>query len=157
MLFGKNHPNPNTPKPPNPNQKHPQTTPITQQTKPYLYPQPHTPKNTGDKKMTHHHHENNDPEDFYTEVRKLEVRLKEYTEEEQTFVEHLQEAIAQLKELHEAAEKAPHAEETQKLKAQAIAALSEALQIQSKAEHEKSHLLESYGALMLALQEIHVH
>jgi hypothetical protein len=40
-----------------------------------------------------------------------------------------------------------------KLKLEAIKAYSEVLKKESKAEHEGSHLLESYGALILALEE----
>jgi len=45
------------------------------------------------------------------------------------------------------------AEQLTKLRLEAIRALSEALKSESKARHEKSHLLESYGALILALEE----
>ena len=40
-----------------------------------------------------------------------------------------------------------------KLRLESIKALSEALQKGSKAEHERSHLLESYGALVLAMEK----
>ena len=43
--------------------------------------------------------------------------------------------------------------ESMKLRLEAIKALSEALKKESKAEHERSHLLESYGALIQALEE----
>lgn len=44
-------------------------------------------------------------------------------------------------------------EELIKLRKEVTKTLSEALKNESKAKHEKSHLLESYGALILALEE----
>jgi hypothetical protein len=40
-----------------------------------------------------------------------------------------------------------------KLGLEAVEALSEALKKESKTQHEKSHLLESYGALILSLEK----
>jgi hypothetical protein len=97
--------------------------------------------------------------EFFRETRKLEIRLNEYLKEEDVFVNKLRDSIGQLKALNTAIEQlhAPisgeKAEEILKLKAEAITALSEALKIQGKAEHEKSHLLESYGALLVELQK----
>ena len=39
------------------------------------------------------------------------------------------------------------------LRYEAIKAFQEALKSESKAEHEKSHILESYGQIILALEE----
>jgi len=44
-------------------------------------------------------------------------------------------------------------EELMKLQLEATKALCKALEKESKAEHEKSHLLEPYGAIVLALEE----
>jgi hypothetical protein len=99
-------------------------------------------------------------EEFFREIRKLEVRLGEYLEDEQVFVKKTQECIAQFKALHSAIEQThvpvslDEEEEVSKLTADAIEALSGAMKFQGKAEHEKSHLLESYGALIEGLQRI---
>ncbi len=99
-------------------------------------------------------------EDFLREVRKLEVRLEEYLKEEKNFVDNLQQCISQLKALHTSIEQlhapvnAETAEKTSIYKAAAISSLSETLKIEGKAEHEKSHLLDSYGTLIAMLQKI---
>ncbi|MHA1606142.1 MAG: hypothetical protein ACTSWP_01130 [Candidatus Freyarchaeota archaeon] len=91
------------------------------------------------------------------EVQKLKVRLEEYLKEENAFIEALREAIKVLTELSEKAESLSAANkptgEIANLRIKAIKSLSEALKKEGKAEHEKSHLLESYSALILALEE----
>jgi hypothetical protein len=99
-------------------------------------------------------------EEFYREVRKLEVRLEDYLKDEEIFVKELQDCIVQFKSLHAPIEKLgahPTAEkigEVVKLKTEGEEIFSEAVTNQGKAEHERSHLLESYGALILALQKL---
>jgi hypothetical protein len=93
------------------------------------------------------------------EVQKLEVRLDEYLKNEQEFVRHLRNCISQFNLLCTSVEKISaiiiaEKTETTELKTKAIMALSEAMQKAGKAEHERSHLLESYGALILALERI---
>jgi hypothetical protein len=67
---------------------------------------------------------------------------------------------ARAKSLHASIEKLgahPTAEkigEVMKLKTEGEEAFSEAVTNQGKAEHERSHLLESYGELILALQKL---
>jgi len=99
-------------------------------------------------------------EEFYREVRKLEVRLEDYLKDEEMFVKELRDCIAQFKSLHASIEKLgvhPDAEkidEVVKLKTVGEEAFSEAVTNQGNAEHERSHLLESYGSLILALQKL---
>jgi hypothetical protein len=93
------------------------------------------------------------------EVQKLEVRLDEYLKDEEEFVRHLRNCILQFKLLCTSTEKMSvitiaEKTETTELKTKAILTLSEAMQKAGKAEHERSHLLESYGALILALERI---
>ncbi|MGD6805370.1 MAG: hypothetical protein ACQCN4_00200 [Candidatus Bathyarchaeia archaeon] len=103
-----------------------------------------------------------DSEDFQREVRKLEIRLNDYLEEEEIFVKNLRCCISQLNALHafivqlHAPLSAENIKEISNRKAEAVHSLSEALKIEGKAEHEKSHLLESYGALIVLLQAIEV-
>ena len=99
-------------------------------------------------------------EEFYKEVRKLEIRLEDYLKDEDVFVKNLRDCIIQFEELHtfiEKLRKSPDAKkigEVLKLKTKGVEAFSEAISNEGKAEHERSHLLESYGALILALQKI---
>lgn len=99
-------------------------------------------------------------EQFYREARKLEIRLGEYLNEEETFVAALRDCIAQFKLLHDFVEKLAPDSETKKigealaLKLKSEEAFSKAVMQQGEAEHERSHLLESYGALILALQKL---
>lgn len=99
-------------------------------------------------------------DEFYKEVRKLEVRLEDYLKDEEVFVKNLRDCIAQFKALHNSIEKllksldAKEIDEVLKLKTKGVEAFSEAMFNEGKAEHERSHLLESYGALILALQKL---
>jgi hypothetical protein len=99
-------------------------------------------------------------EDFYREVRKLEVRLDDYLQDEETFVNTLRKCIVQFKSLHTSIEELTTNSNTQKinealqLKTISEEAFSQAVINEGKAEHERSHLLESYGALFLALQKL---
>jgi len=93
------------------------------------------------------------------EIGKLEARLENFLKEEKVFVNELRSCIVKFKELHSAIERLglrpnpKKIEELMTLRTEATQAFSEALKKESKAEHEKSHLLESYGALILALEE----
>jgi len=98
-------------------------------------------------------------EKLVKEIRKLEARLNEFLEFEKEGIEALKDCITKFTQLSEAIEKVepkPKPEqfkELLKLRFEAMQAFSDALEKMSKAEHEKSHLLESYGALILALEE----
>ncbi len=102
----------------------------------------------------------NTSEEFYREVRKLEVRLNDYLKDEKTFVKALRNCIGQFKSLHTSIEEFTTNPSTLKiseilqLKLAGEKAFSEAVIDEGKAEHERSHLLESYGALFLALQKL---
>lgn len=99
------------------------------------------------------------PEELSREIRKLEVRLKDYLSEEEVFTKELKRSIARLKKVNktlegmkqEAGQKAKG--EVMNLRLQATVVLAGAMKKGSKAEHERSHLLESYGAVILALEK----
>lgn len=99
------------------------------------------------------------PEELKREIQKLEARLENFLEDEEDFVKGLRSCLEKLKELNniiERLETKPNSrrlKELTKLRLEVTKMLSEALKRESKAEHEKSHLLESYGALVLALEE----
>ena len=96
-------------------------------------------------------------EELLTEIRKLEVRLQEFIEAEQKATESLRKWIDKLKDLHNSVskikEKPELTEKMLKLRLEYIKAFHDALKEVSKAEHEKSHLLESYGTILLLLEE----
>jgi len=93
------------------------------------------------------------------EVKKLEVRLNEFLEQEKVGIEALKECVKKFLKLSKIIEKieikptSKEFEEFLRLRLEAIQALGKALEKMSKAEHEKSHLLESYGALISTLEE----
>ena len=95
-------------------------------------------------------------EEMSREVRKLEARLG-FLKDEEDFVGELRSCLEKFKELNmkmsEIRLDPRKIEESMKLRLEAIKAFSEALKKESKAEHERSHLLESYGALIQALEE----
>jgi hypothetical protein len=96
--------------------------------------------------------------EFSREIRKLEVRFEDYMKAEQEFVGHVKECIKIFKELMENLEKGKtsSSEEIEKLstlRRKAIKSLGQVLKSESDNEHEKSHLFESYGALILCLDK----
>ncbi|MGQ9545474.1 MAG: hypothetical protein ACUVQX_06780 [Candidatus Bathycorpusculaceae bacterium] len=97
--------------------------------------------------------------DLSIEIRKLEVRLKEYVKAEKKAVESLEKYINKIKQLNDTFEpllnkrKGSEIENAMKLRLEVAKAFQEALNHISKAEHEKSHLLQSYGSILLALEE----
>jgi len=88
-----------------------------------------------------------------------EVRLKEYLEAKKKACRLLERYMVKLKELNNFAQSVPSKEKSNlirkmlELRNEAIEAFQEALKSESKAEHEKSHTLESYGQIILALEE----
>ena len=98
-------------------------------------------------------------EELSREIRKLEVRLERFLTEEKGFVKELQNCLDKFRALNKTLEQVKTdpdpemIENLANLKVIAIEALSETLKKGSDAEHEKSHLLESYGALMLTSEK----
>jgi CRISPR/Cas system Type II protein with McrA/HNH and RuvC-like nuclease domain len=97
------------------------------------------------------------PKDLSREIRKLKVRLEDYLKEEQEFVKQLRKCLSNFTELNNTLERSKMSNEDMgkltRLRLEAVKALSEALKREGVAEHERSHLLESYGALILSLEE----
>ena len=99
------------------------------------------------------------PNELLIETRKLDVRLKEFIEAEDRAFKSLMSFIAGLKELNDLIDGLPAEldlkafKKAAQLRLQTVKAFQHALSFMSKAEHEKSHLLESYGALMLSLDK----
>ena len=97
------------------------------------------------------------PKALSREIRKLKVRLEDYLKEEEEFVKQLRKCLSNFTELNNTLERSKMSNEDKgkltRLRIEAVKALSEALKREGVAEHERSHLLESYGALILALEE----
>jgi hypothetical protein len=99
------------------------------------------------------------PEELSLEIRKFEVRLQEYVKAEEKAVKSLTTLIEKLKQLSSFMETSTAKKNSEKLdrimdlRLQAIKAFREALSCISRAEHEKSHLSESYGSIISALEE----
>jgi hypothetical protein len=90
------------------------------------------------------------------EIEKLEVRLKDYLSENREFIKELKECINELNKfnnyLQESEIKNERIKET---KLEITDAFNEVFQKKSKSEHEKSHLLESFGSIILLLERIY--
>ena len=97
--------------------------------------------------------------EFSREIRKLEVRFEDYMKAEHESAELVKECVRTFRELMKGLEKrgkTPTSEEIEKLsmlKTEAIKSLSQVLKSEGNIEHEKSHLFESYGALILCLDK----
>lgn len=97
--------------------------------------------------------------EFPREIRKLEVRFEDYMKAEQEFVEHVKECVRIFRELMDSLEKrgttssSKEIEKLSMLKMKAIESLSQVLKSEGSIEHEKSHIFESYGTLILCLEK----
>jgi hypothetical protein len=93
-------------------------------------------------------------EELLREMRKLEIRLDDFLKEEEAFVQELRRFIKKVEDASRRIEKLKgKPKELALLRLEVAQAFNEALRSESKAQHEKSHLLASYGALILALEE----
>ena len=99
------------------------------------------------------------PEDLSRETHKLEVRLEGFVKEEERFIKELKKCLDKFRKVNTQLERVKtHAdpkevEELRNLRLEAIKTLCNVLIKRSKVEHEQSHLLESYGTLILALEK----
>ena len=89
------------------------------------------------------------------EIKKLEVRLSEFTREEEAFLEYMENCIRKLEELDHYLKIDSEERDFNrliKLHREACEAFREALEKHSRFEHEKSHLLASYGAILATME-----
>lgn len=92
--------------------------------------------------------------EFLREIRKLEARLNAFLKEEEALIEKLKKFIEKLKDASDRIGKLKNKpEELAALRLEIAQALNEVLKNEGEAQHERSHLLESYGALILALEK----
>lgn len=94
-------------------------------------------------------------EELAREIRKLEVRLEDFLREEEIFAKKLKTYIEKIDDVSNyIRELRCKPKELAKLRLEVTQALNEVLKSESKVQHEKSHILESYGALILAIEEV---
>jgi len=99
-------------------------------------------------------------ENLSRETRKLEVRLKEFVKEEEEFIKELKKCLDKFRKVNIQLERVKtladptEVEYLMTFRLEAIKAICDMLIKRSVVEHEQSHLLESYGTLILALEEI---
>ena len=99
-------------------------------------------------------------DELLRETRKAEVRLKafvdkekEYTKTVKTYLEKIKELSSYLETFREDVDK-EKIEKAEALRLEVVERLSEVLKKGGEAEHERSHLLESFGDLMLSLERM---
>ncbi|MCS7114928.1 MAG: hypothetical protein RMJ15_06725 [Nitrososphaerota archaeon] len=92
--------------------------------------------------------------EFLREITKLKVRLNDFLKEEEFFIEKLKNFIEKLEKAHGKIEKLrDKPEESAALRLEIVQTFNEVLKSDGETQHERSHLLESYGALILALEK----
>ena len=97
--------------------------------------------------------------EFLREIQKLSVRLERFIATEDEFVKELRSCVRQFRVLHNTLTEHTGSldptisAELIGLRLKTIHSLSKALTKGSDADHEKSHLLESYGTLLLAAEK----
>lgn len=101
---------------------------------------------------------NNMFEKLSREIQKLEIRFQDFIKNEEKFMTGLRNCLEKFKELNNNLEKfsssdSSKVEELMEFRLEAARAFNDALISESRVEHDKSHLLESYGALILAMEE----
>lgn len=88
------------------------------------------------------------------ELQKLQVRVKDVMEEEELYLKAIEKCVDEFRDTEESVEAfGDESEALAKLRMNAYEALNETLRAQAKVEHEKSHVLESYGALILSVEQ----
>ncbi|MEM0216078.1 MAG: hypothetical protein QXR17_03970 [Candidatus Bathyarchaeia archaeon] len=90
--------------------------------------------------------------DLEREVKKLRVRVDDYLRESEEFKKKLDKLISKLEEACVKL-KMEKPENLIAIKREIMEVISEALKAEGEIQHERSHLLESYGAIILALEK----
>ncbi len=100
---------------------------------------------------------NDELKDFELETRKLEARFERFLNEEGDLVRAMREFIHELKQVYEELKemKAAGYEELpgSELRSRVLKAFNDVLLKKAEMEHEGSHLLESFGSVLLALDK----
>ncbi|MGB9853646.1 MAG: hypothetical protein ACPLRY_02415 [Candidatus Bathyarchaeales archaeon] len=95
-----------------------------------------------------------DSGEFLREIRKFEARMNDFIKEEKALTENLKKFMEKLRDAGDKIGKLKNnPEELEALRLEIAQALNDVLKSEGEAQHERSHLLESYGALILALEK----
>ena len=95
-------------------------------------------------------------ETLMREAKKLRIRVRDYLEEERSFMKSLNLFLDKIEELDNKVHKAdviPEREEMYKLHIGVYEALSDVLNKLSKVDHERSHMPESLGTLLTSMEK----
>jgi len=97
-------------------------------------------------------------EDFELEIRKFEARFERFLDREKDLAESLNACVRELKDVcNELAkirsEAVGREQKTAELRLRVLKALNEVFLKESEVEHERSHLLESFGSFLIALED----
>jgi len=96
-----------------------------------------------------------DSEFLLREIRKFEARLNDFLNEEEAFIAKLKKLVGKLLEAYDQIGRLrDNPEKLAALKLEIVKGLKEILESEGEVQHKRSHILESCGALMLALEEI---
>ncbi len=98
-------------------------------------------------------------EDFESEIKKFEARIERLLDKENEFSQALRRFADELKAVGAELSKMKargiwDERKAAELRFRIIRAFNDAFSKQSELEHEKSHLIESYGRLLLALEVV---
>jgi molecular chaperone GrpE (heat shock protein) len=91
------------------------------------------------------------PDKLHREIRKLEVRIEDYLKKNDHLSKELRNYLNHLKTLNENIEKA--SSNLMKDKLNALQSLNNIFNSISESEHAKTHLLESFGEIILRIEE----
>lgn len=105
--------------------------------------------------MTNPYFLNKMPEEFSREVKKFRARLDDYLKGEENFKEKLMNFVKKLEaKCGTIEDMLDKPEKLAAFRREIVADISEILKSEGEIMHERSHLLESYGAVILALEKI---
>ncbi|MCX8177260.1 MAG: hypothetical protein N3F10_03060 [Candidatus Bathyarchaeota archaeon] len=93
-------------------------------------------------------------DELLREIRKLEARLNDFLKEEASLIESIKKFMQVLRDACERIDRITDMEQLKALRLEIAQALNTVLKGEGEAQHERSHLLESYGALNLALEKV---
>ncbi|MFP4171072.1 MAG: hypothetical protein ACLFUV_08665 [Methanomassiliicoccales archaeon] len=97
-------------------------------------------------------------EEFTKEVKKLDVRVEEFCRREKEFVHQLHEYVRSLKEFDEAIDGQGgygdmSIDRIMELKSKTYHSFQRLMRSWSECDHERSHLLESFGGVLTSMEE----
>ena len=98
------------------------------------------------------------PSELFREIRKFEIRLKDWLDTVGKLSDALQRSVDALKEFNLILDEQSKYGRDEAVKAyvKVVEALAEVLRLEGEAEHERSHLMESYSSMMRKIASLYV-